>query len=217
MRAPSVTSNIRSKEECMKISRLVALALALATFTIVSGCATAPEKGGHGDKPAYTKPKYKTSETPEPAVTPGGMWPPVPETETAPSLPQVQALTTDGFDLEAPRDPKAELKHRAIERWALLIAQHGTDAYSYLSPGYQQAHDRVKYGTEMASRPVRWYRATFDHADCSSEDACEVTMLVDFKVKMSAGMGITESFSYIRERWISVDGVWYHLPTDVGG
>ena len=104
-----------------------------------------------------------------------------------------------------------------VERWALLIAKRGQDAFDYLTPGYKQTHDRVKYGTEMGDRPVRWYRAAFDHSECASEDSCEVAVLVDFKVRISAGMGVTESFAYIKEQWIRIEGVWYHVPTDVGG
>ena len=203
----------------MKISKFVATALAMAVFAALAGCAGGAKrtKAGEGRRVAYTKPKSEVSTVPRPAVTPGGMWPPVPVDEAAIAAAAPPLYTTDHFDIDADRDARAELKRRVVERWALLIAQKGDLAFDYLSPGYQQTHNRVKYGSDMASRPVRWFRAAFDHSECASEDACEVSVLVDFKVRISAGMGVSESFAYIKERWISVDGIWYHLPTDVGG
>ena len=115
------------------------------------------------------------------------------------------------------RDPKAALKQRALERWLFLINKKGDVAYEYLTPGYRSTHDQAKYAREMSDRPVLWFRASFDHETCATEASCEVTMLVDFRVRMTAGMGIMTSFAYVKERWIAVDGVWYHLPSETGG
>lgn len=204
----------------MKITHWLVLAV-VASAAGLSGCASTGDKGtkaGDAKRVAYRKPVTTVSAEPTQSVTPGGVWPPRPEAATAEAAPEAPKLSsTDHVDLAAKRDPSAELKQRVLERWALLIAQRGDQAFDYLSPGYQKTHDRVKYGNEMASRPVRWYRAAFDHAECADEVSCEVSILVDFKVRISAGMGPAESFAYIKERWISIDGVWYHLPTDVGG
>ncbi len=207
----------------MKITQCLVLAVLAGAVFGMSGCASTGEKGtraGDAKRVAYRKPVSTVSKEPTQSVTPGGMWPPLPEdsvanAEAAAAAPKL--LSTDHVDIKAERDPKAELKQRVIERWGLLIAHRGDQAFDYISPGYQKTHDRVKYGNEMASRPVRWYRAAFDHSECAEETSCEVTVLVDFKVKISAGMAVAESFAYIKERWISIDGVWYYLPTDVGG
>jgi hypothetical protein len=205
----------------MKITQWLVLAIMAGSLSGLSGCASTGEKGtraGDAKRVAYTKPVSKVNSEPTQSVTPGGVWPPHPEQPaTAVAAEAPKMLNTDSVDIAAKRDPKAELKQRVVERWALLIAQRGDQAFDYLSPGYQQTHDRVKYGNEMASRPVRWHRATFDHAECTDATSCEVTALVDFKVKISAGMAVAESFAYVKERWISIDGVWYYLPTDVGG
>lgn len=156
---------------------------------------------------------------PVPTATPGAFWPqsPASDQEAADVAPAAKNLNTDGFDLTAKRDAKAELQKRVIERWALLINGKPELAFDYLTPGYRKSHEREKYSKDMASRPVRWFRATFDHQECLNETSCESIVLVDFKVRMSAGMGVTESFSLVREQWIAIDGVWYHLPTEAGG
>lgn len=158
------------------------------------------------------------SSEPRPAATPGGYWPPKPIDENAVAAePLPKMLTSDAIKLDAKRNPKAELTQRAIERWALLIAGQGEEAFEYLTPGYKKTQSKSKYAYDMAGRPVRWFRAAFDHVECSSEQSCEVSLLVDFRVRMTAGMGVTESFSFVKERWIAADGVWYHLPTEAGG
>lgn len=194
---------------------------AVALVLLIGACAT--NRSGAGDAPAKEAPakavavQADVSPDPRAAATPGGFWPPKPESvDAAPPAPLPKMLNTDGLVLDK-LDAKAELKQRAIERWGLLIAGRGEDAFGYLTPGHQKTHDKVKYSYEMASRPVRWFRAAFDHAECATEDSCEVTLLVDFRVRMSAGMGVTESFAFVKERWIRTNGVWYHLPTDAGG
>jgi hypothetical protein len=204
------------------LSPMRALLVVIATL-LVGACATnqsvttaPPEPPAQrstlpGQQPLPTEPQM--------ATTPGGVWPPRPEdalaTETS-AAPLPKMFNTDGLALDGKLDPKAELKVRAVERWALLIANRGEEAFLYLTPGYQKTHDKVRYADEMAGRPVRWFRAAFDHSECASETSCEVTLLVDFRVRMSAGMGITESFAFVKERWIATNGVWYHLPPDAG-
>lgn len=124
-------------------------------------------------------------------------------------------LATDQIDLDQARDPKADLEHRVIERWALLIAKRPQDAYDYLSPGYRQAHPREAYQKDMQDRAVKWYRVLYSGAECETEDNCKVGTMVYFKIRMSAGTGLTDQFGFAHERWLKIAGVWYLLPEDV--
>lgn len=232
MRFSWYADSMNSREpKAMKLAKSLSPCLAIALALALGACATkgpvAPgSKAGAGSTaesappvPAYPERRQPVSVEPQPTATPGGYWPPKPIDDSAatPAEPPRVMLTTEGLSLDAKRDPKAELKQRVIERWALLIGRRGEEAFEYLTPGHQKTHNKVKYGAEMAGRPVRWFRATFDKAECASEDSCEISVLVDFRVRMSAGMGVTESFAYVKERWIAVEGVWYHLPTEAGG
>lgn len=215
----------------MKMTKSLSQSLAIAVALSLGACATqgpvAPDgKAGAAGSTAESEPpvaslperRQPVTVEPQPTATPGGYWPPKPIEEAPGSAePPRVMLTTDGISLDAKRDPRAELKQRVIERWALLIGRRGEDAFEYLTPGHQKTHNKVKYGADMAGRPVRWFRATFDKTECATEESCEVSVLVDFRVRMSAGMGVTESFAYVKERWIAVEGVWYHLPTEAGG
>jgi len=169
---------------------------------------------------APADPRDTVSTTPQPAPIPGGYWPPLPDSEATPIPAPVLGLSTDAIDLKAKRDPKADLEHRVIERWALLIAKQGDLAFDYLSPGYQKSHDRVNYQKEMAERPVRWLRVAYSKAECLSELSCKVTSKMDYKIRtagMGAGPSELSAFAYLSESWLQVDGVWYHLPGEIGG
>jgi hypothetical protein len=166
-------------------------------------------------------PAEVVSATPQPAAIPGGAWPP-PEasSDAAADKPLTPGLTTAAIDLKAKRDPKVDLEHRAIERWALLIAKQTDQAFTYLTPGYQKSHDAVKYAKQMGDRPVRWIRVTYNKADCQTASSCEVHTMVDYKIRtagMGAGPSELTSFAFVTEHWLQVDGVWYHLPSETGG
>ncbi len=128
--------------------------------------------------------------------------------------PAKPALSTDQIKLDQPRDPKAELERRVIERWALLIAKQGDQAFDYLTPGYRAAHDRAVYQKEMADRPVKWYRVLYANAECASPDNCLVGTMVYFKIRMSSATGISDQFGFAHERWLRIDGSWYFLPEE---
>ncbi len=204
------------------LSPMRLLLIVMATLVVGACASKQPVTTAPSEAPAQRSvlPEQQPAPTePQLATTPGGVWPPRPGDELATEAdapPMPKMFSTDGLALDGKLNPKAELKIRAVERWALLIANRGEEAFMYLSPGYQKTHEKVRYAAEMAGRPVRWFRAAFDHAECASETSCEVTLLVDFRVRMSAGMGTTESFAFVKERWIATNGVWYHLPPDAG-
>lgn len=227
MRSSWYVDSMNSREpKAMKSAKSLSTCLALTLALTLCACATKGPvtSGSKAAESAVPDPRYPArqqpvSAEPQQTSTVGGYWPPHPVDEAATSSaePPRAMLTTDGLVLDAKRDPKAELKQRVIERWGLLINRRGEEAFAYLTPGHQKTHDKVKYGIDMAGRPVRWFRATFEKAECTTETSCIVSVLVDFRVRMSAGMGVTESFAFVKEQWIAVDGVWYHLPTEAGG
>lgn len=205
-----------------RLSHCITLALVVAMSACVSN---KPKSDRPSAAPADSvaagsqlPPGHMRAIPPRAPAPAGDWWPPAPVDENAVAPPPAPKMpSSDDVVLDAKRNPKAELKQRTIERWAMLIGNRADVAFEYLTPGYQKTHDKAKYASEMAGRPVRWFRAAFDHLECASEDACVVTLLVDFRVRLSAGMGVTESFAFVKEHWIATNGVWYHLPSEVGG
>lgn len=111
-------------------------------------------------------------------------------------------------------DPVEAVKSRAADRWQALIERRFSDAYAYLSPGYRELTSNDQYIGAMSTRPVKWERADISEASCESE-VCEVKILMTYSLTLpQPGVGRVSSISMIDERWLNIDGQWYHLPDE---
>ena len=109
---------------------------------------------------------------------------------------------------------------RAIERWKLLIAGDTAAAYEYLSPGVRSTKPKDAYAAEMAARPIKWETVELHEPKpvCETEDACLVKVLVTYSMDVPLpNVGRVMSPSVQEEKWIALDGVWYHVPADFSG
>ena len=109
---------------------------------------------------------------------------------------------------------------RALERWKLLIAGDTAAAYEYLSPGVRSTKPQSVYATEMAARPIRWEKVELHEPKpvCETADACIVKVLVTYSMDVPLpNVGRVTSPSVQEEKWIALDGVWYHVPADFSG
>lgn len=110
-------------------------------------------------------------------------------------------------------DPMAALERRALERWQLMIERKPELAYDYLTPGYRATRTREVYAATPRNPALTINSASWSGADCPQPDSCEARLLLDYSfVAPQAGKipGIQE----VTERWLRLDGTWYHLPTD---
>ncbi|AVP99702.1 hypothetical protein C7S18_22110 [Ahniella affigens] len=129
-----------------------------------------------------------------------------------PVPPGPKGHTTAEIKLKTPHEPSSDLKERALERWALLIANRGADAFQYLTPGYRSNKNAEQYGAEMGARPVRWKEIGVNSVTCEDDDSCEVSLWSESQVKLSVAMGSNSVFGGHLEKWLKIDGVWYYLP-----
>ena len=122
---------------------------------------------------------------------------------------------------KSPRDEPAAsstatLEQRALQRWKLLIAKQADKAWEFLSPGVRSTWPREKYAAEMTQRPVQWERVDpHGEAECEADDACSVKLLVTYSLDVPLpNVGRVTSPAVIEEKWIALDGVWYHVPAE---
>ncbi|HET6633003.1 MAG TPA: hypothetical protein VFG73_09900 [Rhodanobacteraceae bacterium] len=116
----------------------------------------------------------------------------------------------------APQDSKAVLKQRALDRWNLLIAHKGAEAWNYLTPGYRATISQQQYALEMNNRPVRWTHASVTKVDCVNPDSCTVYVMVDYDLMVPGLGGGSKSFAPLKETWLRVKNTWYYLPREAG-
>ena len=107
----------------------------------------------------------------------------------------------------------ATVEDRAVQRWELLIARKAGEAYDYLTPGYRASHPKDRYAASMSTRPVVWKKVELMDKECPDEDTCTVRLIVDFELRIAAGIpGPVSSTDVQKEKWLRIKGQWYHLP-----
>lgn len=109
------------------------------------------------------------------------------------------------------------LETRVEQRWALLIEKKAQQAWEYLTPGYRDTHPQDTYSSAMNNRPVTWKAARYASQECESAENCTVMVEVDYVAPISAGQTRPSEHpgkQKLREKWLKVDGNWYHLPKD---
>jgi hypothetical protein len=123
-----------------------------------------------------------------------------------------RSATGKGGEEASPEEVPVE--GRAVARWEALIAKRGMEAYDYLSPGVRSTKTREAYAAEMGSRPVKWLSVAFDHKECDG-DRCTVWVNIEYEVKMPGyQFGTVKSNAGLEERWIRLEGAWYHVPNE---
>lgn len=123
--------------------------------------------------------------------------------------------TRDSADAKA---AEVEVEDRAIQRWEHLIAGQGELAWDYLTPGARSTKSREAYGADMRDKPVKWKSVEFDDKNCDGPDKCTVRLLVEYSTKLPLSVGgEIQAPALVEEQWLRLDGVWYHLPSEIAG
>jgi hypothetical protein len=115
--------------------------------------------------------------------------------------------------------PVAEvpLEERAVQRWQFLIDRKPELAWDFLTPGVRSARSREKYAEEMGNRAVSWSKVTYRDKECDQPDSCTVRLEVEYRVVLPVTrVGEVNLASPLLERWLRLDGQWYHLPDEYG-
>lgn len=98
---------------------------------------------------------------------------------------------------------------RAQQRWDALLARDGKTAYTFLSPGAQSLTTPETYAA--GSGVVNYKSAEAVDAECTTETSCTVRVYVLSSTRLPHA-GEVEVPAYVFERWLKIDGQWYHVP-----
>lgn len=146
---------------------------------------------------------------PKEAVRPsdGAQYDIQPEAETAEAsvAPKVTPLSAD---------PMAPLEVRAVDRWRYLIARDAASAYPYLTPGVRASLKPDDYRVWLESRTVNWTDVAYIDRTCENESVCSVDLQISATAKLRGVPKPMATSGTVTERWIRIDGAWYHLPDD---
>lgn len=117
----------------------------------------------------------------------------------------------------APKSAAAQSRtalERAVERWQAIIDGKPEVAWEMLTPGVRSARPLDVYVKDRREKPVV-YRLVEPVDEICDADACTVTVELQYDVRIPlAGVGEQRVGAVVEERWIRLDGAWYHLPDD---
>ena len=109
------------------------------------------------------------------------------------------------------KDPQEVVTELAQQRWGLLLERDFEAAWDFKSPGFREMTFRQDYAMEMARRPVRWLTAEVSAVECEPE-VCVVTIEGTYQAPGARhGLNRMELPRVTEERWIRVDGQWWHV------
>jgi hypothetical protein len=107
----------------------------------------------------------------------------------------------------------ADLEQRALQRWQWLIERKPEQAYAYLTPGYRSTRTLAEYQGAPQNPAVRWTGISWHQAECEQPDSCQVALMLDYQMA-APGAGNIPGIQQLTERWLRIDGTWFHLPAD---
>jgi hypothetical protein len=107
------------------------------------------------------------------------------------------------------------LKDRIMAYWGYKVEEKFDKSYEFEYPVYRKNISMIDY--IRGFRPtMKWTKAEVQTIS-KQDDAAEVTVKVDTKVnmvipKMPRPAEFENKGLELHERWVKIDGVWYHVP-----
>ena len=112
-----------------------------------------------------------------------------------------------------PETAEEQVRTRAQERWALMIARDFDAAYAFLTPGTRLLHTQQDFNEKYRNTRVDWKSAEVKEVLCEAADRCTLKVEVAFAlIGGMRGVPNVNGDQIINEVWLLEDGSWYHLP-----
>ena len=107
------------------------------------------------------------------------------------------------------------LRERAMTYWGHKVRQEFDKSYAYEDPYFRKRFNMVKYIKSIDTARARWTAADVESLQINGDSAIiDMKVMVHITVAPSA-RDIEQEFS-LKETWVKVDGIWYHIPKKSG-
>lgn len=107
--------------------------------------------------------------------------------------------------------PEQALRERVQARWDALIQRDFPTAYQFETPAYRDLYTEEDYLRGFGSTVI-WEKAAVEQLAVDEEDAASVQVQLQYTIPEYAVRGLPGVTSRVTERWIQVDGEWWHVP-----
>lgn len=102
------------------------------------------------------------------------------------------------------------LRERVMAYWDHKVKQEFDKSYEYEDPLFKKKISPVNYMKGFNIGKVEWSGTKIGGLKIENESA-----IVDMKIKLKIIAGVSgnvEHDTLVTEKWVKVDGVWYHIP-----
>lgn len=102
------------------------------------------------------------------------------------------------------------LRERVMAYWNHKVKQEFDKSYEYEDPLFKKKVNPVNYMKGFNIGKAEWFGAKIRGLKIENESA-----IVDLNIKLRITTGVSgnlEHDTFATEKWVKVDGVWYHIP-----
>jgi hypothetical protein len=104
------------------------------------------------------------------------------------------------------------LRERVTAYWQYKANDEFDKIYEFEAPVYKRKVTLVHYIKGFNTNAVKWKKAAIENISME-ETSAMVDMNLRVRVKVPA-IPAYEYDSLIKEKWVKVDGMWYHIPAE---
>lgn len=94
--------------------------------------------------------------------------------------------------------------------WNYKIKQEFDKSYEYEDPLFRKQVNMINYIKSFNTAKAGWSKAQIERIDMVGDNAT-VDMKIEIKIAVSSSKNL-EHEGFIKEKWVKVDGIWYHIP-----
>ena len=107
------------------------------------------------------------------------------------------------------------LRERVMTYWGHKIRQEFEKSYSYEDPYYRKRFNMVNYIRGIDTARASWTSSTIEGLKIEGDSAI-IDMKVKLRITVTPSVKNIEQEVPIKETWVKVDGIWYHVPKKSG-
>ncbi len=107
------------------------------------------------------------------------------------------------------------LRKRAEAYWAHKVRREFDQSYEYEDPFFRKNVTMVRYIQTIPAGRITWTGAGVERISLNGDKA-EIDMKVAVSIVVSSKRNIEQDVR-ITDKWVKVDGVWYHVYEKGGG
>jgi len=109
------------------------------------------------------------------------------------------------------------LRERVTEYWEFMIKGEIDKSYGYEEPFYRKTVNMTNHIKSINTVSARWKRAEIKTIKIK-DDMAEVYLMLRIEMMFpKENIGKIEQEMPLTDKWISVDGIWYHQRSNKGG